>query len=78
METAPVMRKRPAKLRKESLLELIASASALQLDFFSSLFDSISRSLFPSVMFKIALETSGTRGDPLANACSYGNKEMKD
>jgi hypothetical protein len=65
VEATPVMRNRPQKLARLRLLEETWVLESGQLLSFPSHAFSISFIFSPSVTFKIALETSATRGEPL-------------
>ncbi|XP_078150484.1 uncharacterized protein LOC144545788 isoform X2 [Carex rostrata] len=78
VETTPVMRKSPPKLRKFRLFD-----STVMLPLFSQFespihFFSICSMSSPPVMLRIALEMSATSGEPLVKACpSIGDREAE-
>lgn len=68
-EAVPAIRKRPQKLLRPRLSEVtIALESGQTVSEINQVF-SIFFILSPSDTFRIALETSPTRGDPLGKAC---------
>jgi hypothetical protein len=64
-EATPAMRNRPQKLERLRLSEETLGLESEQLESFPSHAFSIFFIFSPSVTFKIALETSAIRGEPL-------------
>ena len=63
----PTMRKSPQKLLKLNLLKDLVDLESWQMVGFPIQLFSICAIFSPPVTFKIALDTSGTKGEPLAN-----------
>lgn len=67
-EVIPAIKNRPQKLLRPSLFEGTELLRSGQIPRSPNHFPHIFSILSPSVTFKIALETSGARGDPLGKA----------
>ena len=68
-EATPAMRNRPQKLARLRLAEETWLLEFVQLFCCPSHAFSISFLFFPSVTFKIALDTSDTKGEPIGKTC---------
>lgn len=75
-EETPAMRKRPQKLSRPILLESeMVGFVSKHVAFPANHLFSISLMTSPSVTFRIALETSGTKGEPLGKTWYIRTKE---